>query len=262
MGCFFIFNTSTFSILTYLYFMRLVIVLEFFVLISYNLLAQDNDPARLVLETDTLTVNDQLYREDQFYASITYNLLGNKPEGVSQSGFSTGYHIGFIRDMPFNKRRNWAIGLGFGLSSNSFNNTLLITETNSEYTYRVIDEDDQQYDKNKFTNYMLEFPFELRWRTSTVSEYNFWRVYAGFKLGYIVYNSSKFISNSGDVRLSQIDDMNRLQYGLTFSAGYSNISFHIYYALNSIFNDDAQISEGVAQVKMNAIKIGLMFYIL
>ena len=242
--------------------MRIVIVLLLFVLMGYNLLAQDKDPVKLVLETDTLRVKDQLYREDQFYASITYNLLGSKPSGVSQSGFSTGYQVGFIRDMPINKRRNWAVGLGFGLSTNSFNNTLLITENSSEYVYRVIDENDLQYDKNKFTNYMLELPFELRWRTSTVSDYNFWRIYAGFKLGYVVYNSSKFISSSGNVRLSQIDDMNRLQYGLTLSAGYSNISFHIYYALNSIFNDDALISEDDMPINMNAIKIGLMFYIL
>ena len=60
---------------------------------------------------------DTRYREDQFYVSVTYNLLNNKPSGMSQSGFSSGFHLGFIRDMPINDKRNLAIGIGLGLSS-------------------------------------------------------------------------------------------------------------------------------------------------
>ena len=219
-------------------------------------------PVVLKLETDTLKVVDDRYREDQFYISITYNLLANKPTGVTQSGFSTGYHLGFIRDMPINKQRNLAIGIGLGVSSNSYNNTLLINQAGNDYTYEVIDDRDLSYDKNKFTNYLVEFPVELRWRTSTATEYNFWRIYTGFKVGYVVYNSSKFVSNSGDLRLSQIDDMNNFQYGLTFSAGYSNISFHAYYALNNVFNSNATLVSNGETIETSAVKIGLMFYIL
>lgn len=50
---------------------------------------------------DTTQV-DQKYREDQFYISLTYNLLSNKPNKVTQSGFSSGIHFGFIRDIPIN----------------------------------------------------------------------------------------------------------------------------------------------------------------
>jgi len=45
---------------------------------------------------------DSLYKEDQFYAGLTYNFLGNKPINLSQSGFSFGFHFGFIKDMPIN----------------------------------------------------------------------------------------------------------------------------------------------------------------
>ncbi|WP_026754078.1 porin family protein [Sediminibacter sp. Hel_I_10] len=242
--------------------MKEVLFILIFIFLGAGLSAQEEgDPVTLAIENDTLKVVDNRYREDQFYASITYNLLGNKPIGVSQSGFSTGYHFGFIRDMPINPRRNVAIGLGLGVSTNSYNNTLLISESISGYEYTVLDSD-ISYDKNKFTNYLVEIPLELRWRTSTATEYNFWRIYTGFKLGYVVYNSSKFNSSLGDVKLSQIEDINRLQYGLTFSVGYSNISFHIYYALNTMFNSDAIVANNGEMVDMNAIKIGLMFYIL
>ena len=107
---------------------------------------------------------------------------------------------------------------------------------------------------------MVEFPIELRWRTSTATDYEFWRIYAGFKLGYLLYNSSKFISTEGNIKLSNIDDFNVFQYGLTLSVGYSNASFHFYYGLNEVFNSDAMV-DGKA-IDMNSVRIGLMFYIL
>ncbi|MBR9914904.1 MAG: PorT family protein [Algicola sp.] len=214
---------------------------------------------------DFSTISDSIvdpkYREDQFYVSVTYNLLANKPNGVSQSGFSSGYHVGFIRDMPFNKRRNLAIGLGLGLSSNSFNQTLLISESSNGYNYTVLN-DDISYTKNKFTTYLIEFPFEFRWRTSTQKEYDFWRIYTGFKLGYVLYNSSKFIGRPDDIKLSNVNDFNEWQLGLTLSAGYSNVNFHFYYALNNIFDANAKLDANAVHVDMTAVKIGLIFYIL
>ncbi|MBR9844745.1 MAG: PorT family protein [Algicola sp.] len=232
--------------------------LFFMVLCCYASRAQN--PAKAAIKTDTSTVVDHKYREDQFYVSVTYNLLGNKPDGVSQSGFSSGYHFGFIRDMPINKRRNLAVGVGIGLSSNSYNQTLLISEADNTFQYTILNDNDIEYTKNKFTTYLVEFPIEFRWRTSTATEYDFWRIYAGIKFGYVLYNSSKFNSATGDIKLSSIDDFNAFQYGLTFSAGYSNISFHLYYGLNEIFKN-ASLADGESIV-INSVRIGLMFYIL
>jgi len=212
-------------------------------------------------EEETLTTAvDSLYKEDQFYIGATYNLLVNRPSGVSQSGFSSGFHLGFIKDMPINTRRNVAIGLGLGLSTNSFNQNLLIdTDSNDNYTYTVLDDSETSYSKNKFTTYMVEMPLEFRWRTSTAAEYKFWRIYTGLKLGYIIANSSKF---NGDttIKNTNISDFNKLQYGFTLSAGYNTWNLHFYYALNTIFNKDAQMDG--ASLDMHALKLGLMLYIL
>jgi len=209
---------------------------------------------------DTNQVDDK-YREDQFYASITYNLLGDKPSDISQNGFSTGFHLGYIRDMPINKQRNLALGLGLGISSNSFNHNLFISEVDANTVFSITESNQLgNVSKNKFTTYLVEVPLEFRWRTSTASDYNFWRIYAGFKLGYLLYNSTKFRSESGNLDLSNISDFNEFQYGLTLSAGYGNWNFHMYYGLNPIFNSDAQLNG--QSITMNAIKIGLMFYIL
>ncbi|WP_376858742.1 porin family protein [Bizionia hallyeonensis] len=203
---------------------------------------------------------DCKYREDQFYLGITYNLVGNRPEGVSQSGFSSGFHLGFIRDIPINKRRNVAFGVGLGLSSNSFNHNFLITkDASGNLDYLVLDKSDINYSKNKFTTYMVEMPLQLRWRTSTAEEYKFWRIYTGINVGYVLYNSSKFRGDLGTIKNSKIDSFNDFQYGLTMSAGYNTWNIFVYYGLNPIFNNARVNNESV---DMNAVKVGLIFYIL
>ena len=126
--------------------------------------------------------------------------------------------------------------------------------------YLIIDESEINVSKNKFTTYLVEVPLEIRWRTSTAADYNFWRIYTGFKVGYLLYNSSKFISEGGNLNLTNIDDFNKLQYGLTLSAGYGTWNFHVYYGLNSILDETAKLSG--EQIDISSIKIGLMFYIL
>lgn len=224
--------------------------LLFIIVISQIGIAQSNDKTDLYKN----------YREDQFYASVTYNLLNSKPDGLAQSGFSTGFHIGFIRDMPINEDRDFAIGLGIGFSSNSYNQNLSIIEENKEIIFSILNEDEINVSKNKFSTYLVEVPLEIRWRTSTASDYNFWRIYTGFKLGYMVYNSTKLKSSAGDVQLSNIDSFNKFQYGLTLSAGYGTWNFHAYYGLNSIFNDDSKLNNET--IDMNVIRLGLIFYIL
>lgn len=222
-----------------------------FILSSCSLLAQEE-------ESPFPSVTDSLYREDQFYLGITYNLLNNKPNGVSQNKFSSGFHFGFIRDMPINKRRNKSIGVGLGLSFNSYNQNLLISENNKDVNFSVLG-DDVNYSKNKFYTSVVELPIQFRWRTSTAKEYSFWRIYTGVKFGYVFSNSSKYEGEPENIRIKQIDSFNTLQYGLTLSAGYSTWNFHLYYGLNPIF-DATTIDNN--PIDMSDVKIGLMFYIL
>ncbi len=203
---------------------------------------------------------DSLYKEDQFYAAVTYNLLGKKLANISQTGFSTGFHLGFIKDMPINKKRDVAFGLGLGYSANSFNQNLLISKDNSGNTTYSILNDNGTYSKNKFSMHLIEMPFEFRWRTSTATEYDFWRIYAGFKLGYVVASNTKHIGDLGALKYSNVSSFNDFHYGLTLSVGYNTWNIHLYYALNSIFSEDAKING--ERIDINAVKIGLMFYIL
>ena len=198
---------------------------------------------------------DSLYREDQFYAGITYNLLG-----VTQSGFSFGFHFGFISDMPINKARNKAFGIGLGYSSNGYNQNILMSrDDNGKFIYTLL-EDSGTYSRNKINTHIIEVPIQFRWRTSTPSDYGFWRIYAGFKFGYVVSHVSKYKGDLGNINHYGNDDFNDFQYGLTLSAGYSTWNLHVYYGLNSILSGTAMLNDN--PINMNAIKLGLMFYML
>lgn len=199
---------------------------------------------------------DSLYREDQFYFSITYNILNNKSQDLSQNGFSGGFHLGFVRDFPINEQRNMAFGIGLGLSANSFNQNLKISESNGTFNYEVLS---SGFDKNRFNLYQVELPIQFRWRTSTAEIYNFWRIYTGLKLSYVFASKAKFVDSDGSYDTSIVDAVNRLQYGLTVSAGYDSWNLHLYYGLNTIFKDQRLNDQ---PIDVAAIKAGLVFYFL
>lgn len=201
----------------------------------------------------TTAIVDSLYREDQFYAGFAYNALNKRPKGVSQNGFSISYQLGFIRDMPINTRRNLAIGVGLGYTGNSINYNLL-------YNTDVTILEGVQYDRNRLTYHTIDIPIEFRWRTSTATNESFWRIYTGFKVGYVFTSKSSFKGQLGRLNFSNIPNLNKLQYGPTLSAGYGTWNINVYYGLNALFKDSVRVRGN--SLDMSTIRIGLVFYML
>lgn len=220
-------------------------------LFSCTLLAQDT----LYFEKKI----DSLYREDQFYFGFTYNLFQNKPIGISQDGFSTGLHLGFLRDMPINKNRTMAVAVGFGFAYQAYNQNLLISKNENTYTFTRID-NDVAYKKNQFSFINFDLPIELRWRTSTPESHKFFRLYTGIKLSYMLYNNSRFIAREGNIKINNNENFNAFQYGVYLATGYNTWNFYAYYGFNTIFKSEAKF-EGRA-IELSTLNLGLQFYIL
>lgn len=201
---------------------------------------------------------DSLYREDQFYLGISINTLQSKPSGLTQNKIAPGFSAGFLRDFPLNKKRNIAIAPGLGFSFSKYSQNLAITGTNDLPIYTII-ESKSEYSKNKFSRLLVEVPLEFRWRTSTYESTKFWRIYTGFKVGYLLYNQSVYEDSTGKTVLTNNNDFNKIQYGTYIAAGYNTFNFYIYYGLNPIFKSAQTISE---KLDMNSINFGLLFYIL
>jgi hypothetical protein len=202
---------------------------------------------------------DSLYREDQFYAGFTYNILLNLPAGISQNKFSSGFTGGFLRDMPINKRRNRAIAVGLGVSYNKYFQNLIVAKSNEVPVYNAVTPG-INYSKNKFDQIFVDVPIEFRWRTSTPESHKFWRVYSGIKLSYNVANKSRYVDYQYDIKVTQNPNVNKLQVGTYLVWGYNTWNFYGYYGLTPLFGPSAKIKGD--EVGFNTLNFGLMFYIL
>ena len=78
--------------------------------------------------------------------------------------------------MPINDNRIIAIGLGFGINYNVLFTNL---QFNDDMTTTLVSSDII----NQWNSTEVEIPLEFRWRNSTPTNYQFWRVYAGL-VGY------------------------------------------------------------------------------
>jgi Outer membrane protein beta-barrel domain len=236
------------------YYREKAILFLVFLFSFFPALAQENSNAAL----SSTTKIDSLYREDQFYIGVTYNVLKNAPTGFSNDKFSTGFSAGFLRDMPINKNRNLAIAPGIGLTFNNYSQNIGITNTNGTLVYTVLT-DPTSYSNNKFSQLFVDVPLEFRWRGSTFENHNFFRIHGGVKLSYLLYDRSVLRSGSGDSVIVNNPDFNKLVYGAYLAAGYGGANLYIYYGLNPIFKT-AQTSNAAVDIK--SLNIGLIFYIL
>jgi hypothetical protein len=231
------------------------IILSWLLLFSvFNVSSQES----ITTENTPEVKVDSLYREDQFYFGITYNILRDKPSGLSQSKFSSGLTAGFLRDMPINKNRTVAIAAGMGFTYTNFNQNIAIATVGEGQVYNYIDAE-TDYRKNKFSLLSIDLPLEFRWRTSTYESHKFWRIYGGFKLSYLLYDRSIFSGRDGSVIVTGNNDFNKIQYGTYISAGYNTINLYAYYGLNSLFKSATVNGE---PINMKALNIGIIFYIL
>ncbi|MGW9685224.1 porin family protein [Flagellimonas sp. 2504JD1-5] len=209
-------------------------------------------------EDQTQKTYGDKYLEDQFYIGLGFNILLNKPTDVAQTSLSYNLQAGFIKDIPFNLKRNFGIGLGFGYATNSYYSNIVAEEVNGNVAYTVGGV--EGFRRSKFETHAVELPFELRWRTSNAQDYKFWRVYTGVKLGYVFSGRSRLLT---DVEKSGFanDDIEKLQYGLTVSFGYNTWNVHAYYSLNPLLKDGVMVSGGEA-IDLRVLRIGVIFYIL
>ena len=201
---------------------------------------------------------DNKYLEDQFYLGLYYSTLTSSPENFNQNKFSSTLNFGFIRDFPFNNQRNFGIRSGVGMSFSSSNSNLKLSDLNSTVSGEIVNGED--FTKNKWNTTKIEFPFEVRWRTSTPTSYKFWRVYFGVKTSYLLKSKYKYESLNSNYTLENLP-FRKTQSGITVNAGNNTWNLGLYMGLNPIFNKEfGQNNPNLKDLK--EFKLGLVFYIL
>lgn len=224
-----------------------------FLISFFNVFSQEEKP-----EITPMVKIDSLYREDQFYFSVTYNLFSQVPDGLKQDKFSAGISAGFLRDMPVNEKRTVAIAAGLGLSYQNYFQNLTISRNADGLLYGV--NDYNEFVSNRYRQYLVDLPIEFRWRNSTFQSYKFWRIYTGLKFSYVFSNKSVLDDGETTYKINNNPQINKFQYGAYISAGYNTWNIYFYYGLNPLFKDVKTISG--EDVKMRTMNLGLIFYIL
>jgi len=227
--------------------------------------AQENSDDGLIGSTQSSTANpstvDTHYLEDQFYVGLTYDYLAGKASSVVQHNLSHGIHLGFIRDLPINQKRNLGFGIGLGYAYDVVYNNMVANKTSTGVSYEIVEHfRDLNISKNYFKTHAIEIPLEFRFRTSTPTSHKFWRVYAGMRIAYLLGGRSLYTANDIDTSFQNPDIVRKFQLKTFAAFGYNALNFFVQYNLSPLLKD-AKTTDGTS-LSSNVLQIGLIFYIL
>lgn len=202
-------------------------------------------------------IKDSLnYREDQFYIDLNFSLQHNDINGFKQNGFSRSVHVGMLRDYPTSKLGDMAIAMGLGYGFVRLVNNINVEQSQQSYLYNVPEA--QRALRNVFSYHQLQLPVELRWRTSSPSEYAFWRVYLGYRLSYqFGPQYQPFFGR----KFSLENQLNEIQHSIGISLGFNTWNLRFDYNLTPLFKDEIRTINNRA-LKLFPLKLGLIFYLL
>ena len=201
-------------------------------------------------QSETKPVVDSLFREDQIYVSISYNILQKTPDNFNQYSFSTGLSAGFLRDFPISENRHWAIAPGIGYSFNDLKQNIDFSSISNGSETEIV--------KSRILLHYIDLPLEIRWRNATPDSHKFWRIYGGFMASYLLNGKFKYEGSFGSGTENINDLLNKFQYATYLTFGFNTWNAYIHYGLNPFFDKNKTATEN----NVTTLKIGLMFYIL
>ena len=209
-----------------------------------SLYGQDEDP-----------VQDDFFREDQFYLGVSFMVLQSNQEDFNPKGLSRHFQWGFVRDFPLSASGKWSSGLGLGMSFERYNTNFFRSPEGVNSTQFSIAEDSDS--PLFFSVHSFELPLSIRWRSATVDDYAFWRVYGGVSFRWNYYNKIR----QDALLLKNSSEIQRLGAVAHLSFGYNTWNFFLAYHLSPFFDQQA-LSPASIPLELNPLKIGLIFYIL
>ena len=193
------------------------------------------------------------FREDQIYMSIAYPYFSDAPNNLIRNKLSYAFSVGFIRDMPINKQRTLAVGIGFGYDQTTIYNNNLFTYAEDNISATVIE---GGYQKNYLRMHSFAVPLELRWRNSNETKHAFWRIHTGISIHFPSKFSTYNKTLTGQINTAKLPLKGPIsRWNVYFGFNTWNISITHDIQPWATFN----ASNNKFDIKFT--KIGLIFYV-
>ena len=191
------------------------------------------------------------YKEDQIYFNFNFDFQLKSIENYQQNGFSRSFNIGLLKDISLNEKGNKALafGLGYGFSR-------LVSNLDVGENLNFIIQSDSAL-RNRLSYHSIQFPVELRLRTSTLESFAFWRVYLGYRLNYNFSAKYKpFFGRETELK----NQVSEFLHCLSLSLGFDTWNIRFETGLSPVI----KISSNSNNINNNfyVSSIGLVFYLL
>ncbi len=191
------------------------------------------------------------YKEDQIYFNFNFDFQLKSIENYQQNGFSRSFNIGLLKDISLNEKGNKALafGLGYGFSR-------LVSNLDVGENLNFIIQSDSAL-RNRLSYHSIQFPVELRLRTSTLESFAFWRVYLGYRLNYNFSAKYKpFFGRETELK----NQVSEFSHSLSLSLGFDTWNIRFETGLSPVI----KISSNSNNINNNfyVSSIGLVFYLL
>ncbi len=205
-------------------------------------------------ERDSLLMHRRYY-EDQIYLGVTYDFFVNRPEQYQRTGLPVGFHMGFMKDIPLDKKGQIAFAIGGGYVMNTYKHNISFPGFTMEDLTGI-------NGSNSLKTHAAELQISIRLRNSSPLIKPFWRIYAGVRVDYIAYARNTRRREGEPKSFQDVTPyIDQIQYGPQISFGYGKLNLYATYSLKPLLLGNTPQNNQKNPVDMKEIIIGLRFFI-
>ena len=200
--------------------------------------------ANFLFSQDNGKPETKIFSDDNLIVDINYDSWLNTPANVTLKPYSSGINVSYLYNL-IGEHSNICLAAGAEVSSQNFFIDAT-PELNAGFVNFINIPDSINYKKNKLSTTYIEIPFEIRFRTNKSNRKGkSFKIFAGFKVGYLVNNHIKYKGDSFDgsgkeIKIKQynIDNIQKYRYGITARIGYGKFNITGFYPLTQLFEKD------------------------
>ena len=131
----------------------------------------------------------------------------------------------------------------------------------NEAGYRLLVLESDEYKSSRFALQTLDIPIQVRFRGSTAERYDFWRVYAGVTVSWVIKDYATLNNGTFKVRYYNLPYLQNWLFTANLQVGYGKFTLRADYTLNPLFRS-SRTGDIPGLGDTRSISLGLLVYIL